>query len=406
MVMNLYHRTAQQNCPTTFYLMNVSIFPQSLSKNSPCSIILAILADTIAFVDDDDFNTIYELDENVNQPQLIRNMVPRPTPLSDIYANSHSVWFVRIVLMLIAILHTRYHLPFRGCALALLCISLIFTGLQLLPPDNPMPRTLQTVFKNFQLHDRFLIHPVCESCTCIYSPDSPTDARCRECNTELYKLAPTTLFALLRGKDPPPPTPKRVMPIQTLSSALPDFLNHGNNERSCQAWRTWQSIPGKRTEIWDGDVWKTSRGPDRKLWFDPTDDPAELRLGVTISIDWSSSPLISLLINHLYTPLGLEGSPAFSDHHKHLAYSHIQSQILHAPCGMLVLVYAAYRLILFSYRPSNLIIHAMTPGPKEPTAEELQHPLKMVVDELLELYEHGVLISTPQFPNGNCSAPQ
>lgn len=235
------------------------------------------LADAISFNDDDnEFDAIYEWDDTVNRLEPTGRIMPRPPPLSDIYTNSHPIWFVRIVLVLIAMLHTRYHLPFRGCAIALLCLSLIFTALKVVPPDNPMPRMLQTVFNHLDLRDRFLTHPLCDSCKRIYSPDSPTDAVCTECNVTLYKPAATTLFALLRGKDPPPPIPKQAMPIRTLSSALPDFLNHGNNERSCQAWWTWQSTPGKRTEIWDGDVWKSSRGPDQKLWFNATDDPAEL----------------------------------------------------------------------------------------------------------------------------------
>jgi hypothetical protein len=52
------------------------------------------------------------------------------------------------------------------------------------------------------------------------------------------------------------------------------------------------------------------------------------------------------------------------------------------------------------YRTSNLIISAMTPGPVEPDADKLQNYLKIIVDDLLMLYEKGVFISTPQFPNG------
>jgi hypothetical protein len=54
------------------------------------------------------------------------------------------------------------------------------------------------------------------------------------------------------------------------------------------------------------------------------------------------------------------------------------------------------------YRTSNLIISAMTPGPVEPNSEQLQNYLKVIVDDLVMLYQHGILISTPQFPNGKC----
>jgi hypothetical protein len=52
------------------------------------------------------------------------------------------------------------------------------------------------------------------------------------------------------------------------------------------------------------------------------------------------------------------------------------------------------------YRTENLLISAMTPGPTEPTAEQLQHQLKLIVDDLLLLYDYGILVKTPLFPNG------
>ena len=52
------------------------------------------------------------------------------------------------------------------------------------------------------------------------------------------------------------------------------------------------------------------------------------------------------------------------------------------------------------YRTHKLKIHALTPGPTEWNADELQHALKNLVDELIKLYEEGVVIKTPQYPNG------
>lgn len=42
----------------------------------------------------------------------------------------------------------------------------------------------------------------------------------------------------------------------------------------------------------------------------------------------------------------------------------------------------------------------MPPGPTEPTAEQLQHHLKLIVDDLILLYENGIRIETPEHPNG------
>jgi hypothetical protein len=53
-----------------------------------------------------------------------------------------------------------------------------------------------------------------------------------------------------------------------------------------------------------------------------------------------------------------------------------------------------------SYRAENLILAGMTPGPKEPTADQLQHYLKVTVDDLIMLHEKGILIKTAEHPNG------
>jgi hypothetical protein len=42
----------------------------------------------------------------------------------------------------------------------------------------------------------------------------------------------------------------------------------------------------------------------------------------------------------------------------------------------------------------------MLPGPQEPTSQQLQNYLKIIVDDLLELYEEGIIVKTPEHPNG------
>ncbi|KIJ09290.1 hypothetical protein PAXINDRAFT_87674, partial [Paxillus involutus ATCC 200175] len=52
------------------------------------------------------------------------------------------------------------------------------------------------------------------------------------------------------------------------------------------------------------------------------------------------------------------------------------------------------------YRAENLLVSFMTPGPSEPTAAQLQNYMKLVVDDLLNLYENGVIYHTPGHPQG------
>lgn len=52
------------------------------------------------------------------------------------------------------------------------------------------------------------------------------------------------------------------------------------------------------------------------------------------------------------------------------------------------------------YRPHNLKLYGLTPGPSEFSADELQSFLKNLVDELIQLYEEGIFIKTPLYPQG------
>ena len=47
-----------------------------------------------------------------------------------------------------------------------------------------------------------------------------------------------------------------------------------------------------------------------------------------------------------------------------------------------------------------MLVCTMTPGPTEPTAEQLQLHIKMLVDELLELFHNGIIVKTPGFKEG------
>ncbi|KAG1751089.1 hypothetical protein EDB19DRAFT_1271823 [Suillus lakei] len=52
------------------------------------------------------------------------------------------------------------------------------------------------------------------------------------------------------------------------------------------------------------------------------------------------------------------------------------------------------------YRAENLLVCFMTPGPKEPTGSQLQNYMRLVVDDLLQLYDEGIIYHTPAYPQG------
>jgi hypothetical protein len=46
------------------------------------------------------------------------------------------------------------------------------------------------------------------------------------------------------------------------------------------------------------------------------------------------------------------------------------------------------------------MLYGITPGPSEWTSEELQRFMIDLVNDLIWLYEHGVLVKTPAHPDG------
>jgi hypothetical protein len=52
------------------------------------------------------------------------------------------------------------------------------------------------------------------------------------------------------------------------------------------------------------------------------------------------------------------------------------------------------------YRPCNLLLYGLTPGPKEFTADKLQYFMVNYVDDLIDLFERGIVIKTPKYPEG------
>lgn len=60
-------------------------------------------------------------------------------------------------------------------------------------------------------------------------------------------------------------------------------------------------------------------------------------------------------------------------------------------------------IYVLRYQPRNLLLTGIVPGPKEPTADELQHALRIITDEKERLYRDGFVVPTPRFPQGMLS---
>jgi hypothetical protein len=156
---------------------------------------------------------------------------------------------VRVILLLVAVLHTRHHLSFRCCSLAP-------------PADNPMPISFPTVLKKLDLNDCFDTHLICSSCHQLF--DSNIDAGISCCGQCIFSDPHQSYIDRVLGWPPSPSTPLISAPVQLLSTTLPDFLNRGLNEKSCEFWKRDKGR-GEKTEVWHGDIWSIIKGVTARL---------------------------------------------------------------------------------------------------------------------------------------------
>ncbi|EJF56722.1 hypothetical protein DICSQDRAFT_70886 [Dichomitus squalens LYAD-421 SS1] len=157
------------------------------------------------------------------------------------------------------------------------------------------------------------------------------------------------------------------MPFRLLSSALVHLLRQPDIEWELDAWRYKPPPPpGIFHSIQDSRRWKALQGADGEPFFGPQGGH-ELRIAVILHVNWFSA-----------------SSSAFSASYSSGA---ISFSIPNLPP-------------VLRYRVENLILSAMTDGPKEPDAEELQHWLELVVDDLLVLFYLGIFAPTESRKEG------
>ncbi|KAK6991497.1 hypothetical protein R3P38DRAFT_2405770, partial [Favolaschia claudopus] len=205
----------------------------------------------------------------------------------------HPKWYIRCVLLLVAVLHTRYHVSFRACALILVCMETIFMGLpgNLLGPRQ-MPLTLGTTFSHMGLQDdKFTLHIVCPECHQLFPRTIDSATRCPECTVDLFAPAKQQLFqavvATVTGnRQPPSRKPHLVAPIQLLSDGLRDLFQRPGMLSAMNLWKVRHQVEGESRSIQDGEVWNTIKDHNGHKFFFAPGCENEIRLGVSFSLDW------------------------------------------------------------------------------------------------------------------------
>ncbi|KAK7029222.1 hypothetical protein R3P38DRAFT_2524718, partial [Favolaschia claudopus] len=211
-----------------------------------------------------------------------------------------------------------------------------------------------------------------------YPENSPPDLTCSHCAIPLFKTpAPSSATpSLLSSTAPKVETkPKPVLqgPFLPLSTQIIEFLNRHGNELACESYLTRKTVAGKLSDIHDGAICQSLKAPDGRKFFDAADDRPdhdELRIGLCF------------------------GEDGFSFTRTNDAGSHSTGA-----ASFCVTALPQHK----RYKPRNLLLTSLGPGPHEETCDEFQRTMAATVTELLMLYDDGILAKTPKFPNGMIS---
>ena len=235
------------------------------------------------------------------------------------------------------------------------------------------PRTLYSLKQWVNLSKSFEEYVVCARCHTLYKksecilrlpsgerglkcdyvryPNHPQRAHRKKCGTELMKKVKIgTSYKLV---------PRKSYVYYSIIDSLKKLVKSPGFLENCEAWRTRRTPPNWLTDVYDGRLWKE--------WMKYENHPyleAPGNLIFMLNIDW-------------FQP-----------------FTHVQYSV-----GVIYLVIQNLPRSL-RFRPENIIIVSMIPGPKEPSCSDLNSYLSCMIEDLLKLWE-GVVMKTPYqvFPN-------
>ncbi|KAI0032169.1 hypothetical protein K488DRAFT_34530, partial [Vararia minispora EC-137] len=121
------------------------------------------------------------------------------------------------------------------------------------------------------------------------------------------------------------------------------------------------------TCVMDGKVWKTLPRKDGSLFFDPAKRDV-LRVGIFVNVDWFKVPTSYFAASHSSGPFSFSIANLLGNQR---------------------------------YLDKYTATITMTPGPDEPSAEELQEFSRLLVDDLIKFEDHPIIVGkSPERPEG------
>nr|VWO97532.1 Adenylate cyclase (EC (ATP pyrophosphate-lyase) (Adenylyl cyclase) [Ganoderma boninense] len=236
-----------------------------------------------------------------------------------------------------------------------------------------IPLDIRSALSFFDLEPDIVAYAACPACGATYAPDplKPDDPYPHTCTSQetdkpicgaplVYevKLAPS------RGKGPARVAYRahRIYPYHPLKSYLARlFLRLDAENHMETSWdRPERSKDGPWEDILDAPAFRQFLGPDGQTYFSVQKDGC-INLVFSLFIDW-------------FNPYG----------NKQAGKSH--------SIGAIYLINNNLPPSL-RFRPEYVYLAAIIPGPKEPSVDQINHFLRPLVDELLELWHVGIYLS-------------
>lgn len=221
--------------------------------------------------------------------------------------------------------------------------------------DN-VPKDPRTIYTYFDLQPRVRSYVCCPSCFALYEPGNTELKTCTELVTP-ETVCGASLYATRRIRSQFFSRPIRVYVTQSLKDWLGRILSRPDLERHLESFP--KKVPGELNDFWDGEAINSFLGPDKLQLFITGGVNGELRLAFSLSMDG-------------FTP--------FIKTNRSVSVTGIYMACLKFPPDI-------------RYKLENIFLVGVVPGPTKPTLTQINHPVRVLVDELEIFWDPGVYFS-------------
>ena len=239
------------------------------------------------------------------------------------------------------------------------------------------PKDIRGVRSIFQLEAKTIIYAACPKCSCTYEPSMKNEVpiyppRCTFRAFPSSSACNATLTTSRVHNRTSVRYPIRPFVTQCPESFIGDLLSRPGMEEILLSGAKHHQSGNVMFDITDGQRVQTLQGPDGKPFIEIPPDSSELRLMWTISIDWLN-------------PFGNKASG------KSVSIGAITLACLFLPPSL-------------RYRPENLCLAGVIPGPKEPDYDQINHFTTPIVRKFHRMWSEGTWYTrTAKYPRGRLS---